>query len=344
MSTNTANIPAPPNPAPSVFTVSINLVLIALALGIGVGLVFWARKWSRDRKDFPKALWGGAFILFGVLIGILFAWLSKNDFVEDVIAGLCSTILGLQIGEIYGRASLSGKLEPLERALDSTTTYERIKAILNNLEQIKQVRSRCSEAIIFIDEALDNCFAALYNKLTHVARGEVSIDNASRELTTNKDFLLKLPSKHVFAVSYQDEDFWNAPEGADFLKAHETIMAQGCKIHRIFVLKRSVAPTQQTAIRKQMQLNVNCYIVIEEDIPADYHEDFVLYDNKYARYARQITSHSKVATLTSDLDHVKHYMEKWGYLESRSKPAETFYANPPAPTSPQPAQIPSVLA
>jgi hypothetical protein len=324
MPTNAPNIPAISGAAWSTFAISINLILIAFVVGIGIGLVFWARKWGHERKDFPKSLWGVSSILVGIIVMVLFALPSQHDFAIDLIAGLCSTIVCLQIGEILGRSSLSDKLKPLERALDSTTTYERINSILNNLENIKQIRSQCFEAASFIDETLSNCFATLDSKLAPVARGEVSIDNV-RELTANKEFLLKLPSKHVFAVSYQDENFWGQPEGIAFLKAHETAIENGCKIHRIFVLKKMVAPSQETAIRHQIELGVDCRIAIEEDIPIEYHEDFVLYDNKYARFARQISAQFKVATLTGEADHVKRYAEKWGYLENRSQTAEEFY-------------------
>jgi hypothetical protein len=324
MPTNATNIFAPSGVASSAYAVPINLILIAFAFGLGVGLVYWVCKWNSERKDFPKSLWGFASILIGIIVGGLFAWFSQHDFVLDIIAGLSSTILGLQIGEIVDRSSLSKKLEPLERALSSTTTYERINSILNNLGKIEQIQSRCAEASPFIDETLGNSFAALDSKLAPVARGEVSIDNV-RELTANKEFLLKLPSKHVFAVSYQDEDFWGQPEGISFLKAHKTAKEQGCTIHRIFVLKKAIAPSQKTVIEHQIGLGVDCRIVIEENIPAEYHEDFVLYDNKYARFARQITAQYKVATLTSETDHVKRYIEKWGYLENRSQTCEEFY-------------------
>jgi hypothetical protein len=329
MPTNAPNIPAISGAASSTFTVSINLILIAFAFGLGIGLVFWARKWTCERKDFPKSIWAIMSILFGIVVAVLFALPTQHDFTIDVIAGLCSTIVCLQIGEILGRSFLSEKLKPLERALDSEISYGRINSILSNLEQIKQKWFKCAEAAPFVEETLSNYFGSLHSNLDLVERGEVRIDSV-REPKANREFLLKLPSKDVFAVSYQDEDFWGQPEGKTFLEAHLTAKKQGCTIHRIFVLKKSVALSQKAAIENQINLGVDCRIVIEEDIPREYHEDFVLYDNKYARYAEQINAQSKVAWLTGDANRVKRYFEKWGYLESRSQTAEEFYgANKP---------------
>jgi hypothetical protein len=337
--TNAATAPGSQVSASPAFFTFPTMVLIAIALGLGFGMVYWARKWSSDRRGghalaFPKAQLAIISIFLGFFVGVVCAVFSQHDIVVDVIAGLTTSVLAVQIGEILGHSSLSGKLESLERALDSKITYERIHSILNNLESIDQIRIRCSEAVPFIHESLNSCFTKLNSSLALIASGEIRIDDTSRELTTNKDFLLKLPSKQVCAVSYQDEKFWDDPEGIDFLQAHKTIIAHGREIHRIFVLKKDDAAGQEATIRKQMALGVSCYIVIEESIGAEYHEDFVLYDNKYVRFARlvseTISSQYKVATLSSESDRVTRYLNNWKYLILKSKKAEEFYASPAA--------------
>jgi hypothetical protein len=225
---------------------------------------------------------------------------------------------------------MSQKIGSLERALDSKTTFERIDSILNNMGSINEIKTHYPEATTFIHDALNVSFSRLNISLALIAGGEIRIDDTSRELTTNKEFLLTLPSRHIFAVSYQDEQFWNAPEGADFLEAHRKAIALGRTIHRIFLLEKEAAIGQQATISKQMELGVACHIVVKENVGAAYHEDFVLYDNRFVRFARleneSVTAEHKVATLTSEPARVTHYVTKWEYLKSKSTPATDYYS------------------
>ncbi len=251
----------------------------------------------------PKTQLTAISIIIGLVGGLICAIVSHNEIVVDVIAGLSVAIFTVQVGEILSHSSLSGKRESLERAMDSRMTFERINSILNNLESIEKLRTGHPEADPFVQECLHNCFTTLNGNLGLIACGEVRIDSTCRELTTNKEFLLTLPSHLVRAVSYQDEEFWTTNEGTDFLRAHEEAIANGREIHRIFVLKQDNASRQRATISKQMDTGIKCYIVIEENLSAEYHEDFVVYDDKYARVGKliseEVTCERKVATLTS---------------------------------------------
>jgi hypothetical protein len=331
-----ANIPADsatPVAMPQAAFGTPDWTLIAVAFGAAIGVVislFWLIRQKSGRLAIPKPALALISIFIGFIVGVLCAYFSKHDLVVDIIAGLTTTIFTIQIGEMHANSSMSGKILSLERALDSSATYDRMNSILNSLETIKQLKSQSSEAAPFFEEALSNCFTKLNRSLTRVAIGEISIDDTSRELTTNKDFLLKLPRKEVCAVSYQDEMFWDAPEGADFLKAHREVILHGRAIHRIFMLNKDGASSQRETIRKQMEVGVKCYIVLEESILPHYHEDFVLYDNKYVRFARlssesQVAPLYKIATLTMESSRVTEYVEKWNYLRSKSQIADEFY-------------------
>jgi hypothetical protein len=174
-------------------------------------------------------------------------------------------------------------------------------------------------------------------------RGTIRIDDEARELTANKDFLYQLPHNHVWAVSYQDQTFWDDPEGKDFLKAHVEKMTQGVMIHRIFILSTDELASQKTVIEEQQTKGVECYILEENtlrqggNVPP---EDFVIYDDRYVRFAELTgvgpTTTLKHATLTCDPERVRQYQTKLNYFRTRSMNAKDVYEIHVSPQTPSP--------
>lgn len=309
-------------------------VLVFAALGVAFAMAYFALCWGKEKRRIDalapsKTQLAITSIFLGLIMGVLCAVLSVHDLVIDIIAGTSTAILSVQIGEIMSHSLLSKKMASLERALDSKTTFDRVHSILDKMEAVQRVKQTCAEATPFIDEAVKTCFGILSTNLQRIAHGEIRIEDVSRELTTNKEFLEALPTKTICAVSYQDEDFWAKPEGIDFLESHKESISRGRVIERIFILSKSEMVDQESTIRTQRQINVLCRVVLEESLSEREREDFVLYDNKYVRFATIVpegaTASDKYATLTSDSEKVRAYIDKWNYLKSKSTPADEFY-------------------
>ena len=310
-----------------------------VAIGIIAGLVIAFFSAIRGRRSglipVSRVQLAGASILLGLVMSVMCGYFGNHDLLQDIIAGCVVAILVVQVGEVLRHEASAEKLVSLERALDEKETFSRVNKQLDYLDSIDGVVAEHPKLRPFAEEVLAQSFSQLNTKLDALSKAAVVVDQVHRELTINKDFLEQLPDEFVHAVSYEDETFWDEPQGRDFLDAHRSIIKKGRKIKRIFILKKDKAKDQSATIRVQYELGVECSIVYEEKLQPMYCRDFVLYDDKYVRFGETIMyTHEnalKKATLSADETLVADYAEKFAFLAAQSESAITFFAKEWAP-------------
>jgi hypothetical protein len=272
-------------------------------------------------------------IVLGVVATIILAFVghSHPNIVQDIIAGMAVTILSFQISELWHHRKLSPQMASLERALKDPDFFRIVDETIDLWEVTCEMKRQYPRCLDFYIEKEREIFENTVTELRALSKGDIKIESEARELTANRDFLLKLPERMVCAISYQDGAFWSEEAGKKFLAAHESVIStKRVDVTRIFIMNKSALETQRSVIEHQLALGINCQVVNETDIPAKYREDFVIYDNKYVRYAKLVAETPqttlKTATLTADHGTVATYREKYDYLSLLAVAAKEYYA------------------
>lgn len=305
----------------------------AILVGIAVGLVLFSllrtrRSRGRDEKELTAAQLGVIAIAVGASFGFGGAMLSTHDPILDLIVAAVASVLVIQLAETLRTHHLSKRMQSLERALDSETTYSRLDDQLNHLTDLSSLLRKHPEARSSFDEFLDDAYHRLTDSLESLAAGTINVEDPARELTFNKDCLQHLGQKEVWAISYQDGTFWDDPEGKDFLSLHDEKIKAGVLIHRIFLLTNKELIEQKAIIESQIARKIQCRILLRDSTSGkDIHpEDFVIYDETFVRAAKLVaegpTTTLKRAVLSCDARRVRHYLQKRNDFKTRSEPAE----------------------
>jgi hypothetical protein len=314
-----------------------------------------------EQRKYIKNIFENSLFLtvLSVLVGVVFRALAMkfgggNSQVSFLI-GVAGVILTLQIGSLYryreisdqvvalkdGLGDHTGKLEQHHKLLGESIAFlepaisnDNLLAIMSKIaisyrevQLLKQVYPCCKDFFAWKEDSL---FQFLIPRLQQLARGEIVIDNSSKELTTNKDFLTRLPVREVRAVCYQEGDFYDRPEGKAFLRAHTVMMKENdIKVSRIFILQEDEVSSQRRVIEEQVRIEIDVGIITSDKLKDGECEDFVIYDNEYVRFAKVYehigTNTLKHATLIVNTDKVKEFIERWESLSARSTDATEFY-------------------
>lgn len=314
-------------------------VLAGIIAGIVISLYLWAKeRRSIDARSFTSAHLAVFAALLGVIFGLLGAIFSKkNEPLLDVIVACVSGIFVIQIGEILRHHSVSKKMQSLERALDSEMAFSYIHAELDFLESIRNVKARFKKAVRFIEEIHIDSYNRFHRKLHSLAQGIVEIDEVTRELSTNNEFLRELPSRFVRAVSYLDGHFFQTPEGKKLLNTQSELVKNGIANTRIFILTGDPLkdPTVDDIMQQGNEYKITCLVVTEATLRAKHFapEDFVIYDDIYVRRAQWVgyggstpITPLKTAVLLCGTEDIKQYEDKWVSFEMCSEPADKFFA------------------
>ena len=327
----------------------LSFLLIVLAGALTVALALFLLNVLRDKPrgliPISRVSLAGMSILIGLVMSILCAYVGHHDLLQDTIAGVVVAILVVQVGEVFRHEGTADKVASLERAMEDNESYKKIVFQLDQFAAIEAVLSQHPKLKNFTEEVIEQTYAQLNAKLEALGKGQIVIDQGHRELTSNKHFLLALPNEFVHAVSYEDETFWDEPAGQDFLDAHKVLLRQGKRVKRIFILKEAESKGQSSVIKVQVDLGIDCWIIIEEHLDSQFRRDFVLYDDKYVRYGETLMHGRenvlKRATLLSQAVAVEEFAEKFAFLEANSIVASKFFASewsaPSATTRPDPS-------
>lgn len=285
-----------------------------------------------------------------------------------VLAAFCALMLSLQAQYFFQNLNSEAKVTALQDDLDklqkvienqsdstkqTVTLHERIGKIQNALRNDKQFERLCeyNELLFKVDvqkaqaspvlvEYIEwkerRIIASAMSQIEKLAGGTIEIDDIYRELIANSEFLLRLASKKVRAISFQDEAFWESPEGQNFLINHRQAISSGISVTRIFVL--SVPPTASTlaTIKEQLDTDIDVYIYNASAAELSQIEDFVIYDSSFVRLGMlpqlgpfeslrlSNPGLSKFAKLTNNQDEVQKYEYQFEAIRLRALPAQEW--------------------
>ena len=269
------------------------------------------------------------------------------------LIGLVGVVTTMQIGNLYRHREMTDQISEMKDALaehnrqlarqqilkesiaflEPAIKDDRFLNTLSNIaesyKEIQRLKTQYESCKDFFECKENLIFESMIPKLQQLAQRQVVIDKESKELTTNTDFLLKIPDQRVRAVSYQDGGFWDEPEGQNFLQAHVTSIAKNIHISRIFILDEDEFTTQRAVIESQADMGITVRVIDARKLKESEREDFVIYDENYVRFAKLHedtgTNTLKHATLIVDTDKVKDFIERYESLYARSMDATDFY-------------------
>jgi hypothetical protein len=321
--------------------------LAGIIAGVVIFLLYRSRKSNaKDAADLSSAQLGVIAVAVGAAFGFGGAMLSSHDPVLDLIVAAVASVLVIQLAETLRSHQLTRRMQSLERALDSETTYAWLDEQLNDLAEFSGLLRKHPGARSLFDEFLAESYGALADSLESLSTGTINVNDTARELTFNKDCLLHLAHKEVWAVSYQDGSFWDDPEGKDFLLLHDEKIKADVVIHRIFVLTEEELAAQKPTIVAQMARKIQCRILLlDSESGRDFEpEDFVVYDETFVRAANLVkegpTTTLKRAVLSCDPRKVRAYLQKRNDFKTRSEPAADVFARPMPPPPSNPVVLP----
>ena len=133
------------------------------------------------------------------------------------------------------------------------------------------------------------------------------------EIVITKE-LVESPRKSIKAVSYQDIDWWKSPHGKLYLSLQSNAKKQypSLEITRIFIVNNKEKNALKHIFNEHEKLSLKYYIVDVSKVPPARLSDFVIYDDKIVRLAKQVDGTiGKSATLSTQSsvlnDAIKHF-------------------------------------
>lgn len=133
------------------------------------------------------------------------------------------------------------------------------------------------------------------------------------EIVITKE-LVESPRKSIKAVSYQDIDWWKSPHGKLYLSLQSNTKKQypSLEITRIFIVNNKERNALKHIFNEHEKLSLKYHIVDVAKVPSARLSDFVIYDDKIVRLAKQVDGTiGKSATLSTQSsvlnDAIKHF-------------------------------------
>lgn len=221
---------------------------------------------------------------------------------------------------------LNKRMMRVENALRDETQFERVASLNDAMGSITAMRLTHPGVSDLISWKSERLFSKALREHMDLAMGLIYIDDVNKELNTNETLLRTLPKDTVEAVSYQDDLFWNSPEGASLLEAHKEINEKGgVKSRRVFIVEGE-SPELTVRLNIQKQNHIEVRVINKDRLAGQKPEDFVIYDDKFVRTGylaeEDRRGHgslsNKFAMLTWQRDRVDHHKELFRALWLRA--------------------------
>lgn len=260
-------------------------------------------------------------LIVGAAVGIGASFLPDTGIGLGVAIGLVTAVLGLQIEKLFETSAITPKLQELERVIADDDLYDYVIDVRNAHEAAKRVGGGLER---FFEDALKSSWREF--DLRDFAEGRAFF-SADRELTLNEE-LLDLAQSAIQAVSFGDDGFWDQPVGRKFLKASEAaIRTRSLSITRVFVfldddeLKRNLG-----VMESQSALGIDCRILPPAQVLLADREDFVVYDQRWVRYAKvtHASTFQRPAILSVVSNELEVYKTRFRSILLRSVPLADY--------------------
>jgi hypothetical protein len=277
-----------------------------------------------------------AFAFFFLFVGRWIFSTIPKEAIPTFTGALVFSIFVTQALEIIRHKKLGDHIVSLERAVKSAESFQFVDKCLDSFDDIAEIVKSHPRLEVHMKSRLHDQLVSTNNVLSALGCGRLKFDE-TLELSANKEFLERLVEKgrdaepEVLAVSYEDENFWTKPQGRDFLQANRDAISRGIKIERIFLVAtkdKAAEKDFKAIIEAQLKAGVACLLVFTDEMEdRSYCEDFVIYCNRYVRFAEltDIRDNLKQATLSCELEDVSGYIRHYRYLRARATDAAALY-------------------
>ena len=255
--------------------------------------------------------------LLGVVIGALSEFAFSGSSAENLTNGLVGASVGILFANLLERARVDSDtavLADLRKDADLHTLVENARQARRFIDSLRNAPVHD----FFSDRLTELCTASDWSEL---AQGRLAISE-QRELWFNRD-LLRICRKRLRAIAYQDQPFWEAPEGRAFLEANRSFVEAGRRLTRIFVFDTEIRPADIEQMRSQASLVIEIRVLPPRFVQDDDKLDFVVYDDIAVRVA-QGAGKRKRAMLHISQREVRHHIERFNNLEERSMPLQDY--------------------
>lgn len=252
------------------------MVVLPISLAAGLAAIGWV--FPLDDSLRIQAIW----TLCALLSGMCLTMLLRHYELHKTITDLTRSIEGAR-QTTEDTLKLNSRMMRLERALHADDQFDRLAEFNDALGGIIETRLTNPDLSELIGWRTERIFEQAVNSHRELSQGVLIIDDEHKELNTNELLLRTLARKEIKAVSFEDEEFWGAPEGQEFLNAHEELIkTRGIRVRRLFVLDRPVDEYKQTLLN-QIACGVEVKTITRDKAVRVKLEDFVIYDDKIMR-------------------------------------------------------------
>lgn len=265
------------------------------------------------RSGFERANWTILGACIGTLSAVLLGIYTNIETVVSITAGVCVTIVFMQVGEIAHRDKIGEILGTYYRVRENPALKVYVEQLIEKYLSIETL-----DDSDFTKNA-NGMLESLLDELSVLADGQLHI-GVYEELLVAIEHLARC--KHELRVSsWQDKiEYWESTEGKNYNNAQIELIKSGKKITRVFILNGNELPLYKDVLSEQSQAGIEVRIADEEEIPSDLLEAYILYDDAMVRTERLLRGFHKTVTLIIDKDEVDRYERKFRELYLRSKP------------------------
>jgi hypothetical protein len=266
-----------------------------------------------------------------MVAGLTTAYLPKTTALA-VIEASVAALFAAQIISVDRRIGLGSKFTTLEQALANDELFDHVSKAVAAFEEVSRLQREHPQYRDVLANHLHQLYRESEQQFDLIGDGVIVIRDPAEEIPFAYE-CLHLIAAEMLAISYGEREFWNLPEGDEYLRQQKKVIDDGGKrIQRIFLLKTDELTEQKEAITKQLVAGVDVRILLLDAPAVDRGEDpiqpqdFILYDGRYVRTAQPVDPEDKTglhkrAALNLSPDFVAGYKNKYSTLHSKSQPA-----------------------
>jgi hypothetical protein len=254
--------------------------------------------------------------VFGLALGIILSVNTKVERNTAIIAGVVTTIAFMQLDELMQQNKI-----------------EKITGVLYKLKDDHELRHHIEKLVdlsLSIKAFGDSEYTTRYKTFLHMFQDQLSFIAEGRiRIEPHEEMLLAIEdlsrcNKKLHVSSWRDTvEYWRLPEGKAYVEATEQLIKEkGIEVIRIFILKQCELEEYKDILSEQKSKGIRVRVAIEENLPSECIEAYIIYDTQAVRTETLIRGYQKNAILSIDKNDIYRYVRKFAELQLRSDDLE----------------------
>ncbi|MGB9135482.1 MAG: hypothetical protein WCC63_07890, partial [Candidatus Bathyarchaeia archaeon] len=261
-------------------------------------------RFPRLLRDFDRINWTIIAAVLGIASGIVLEVRSDVETTTAITAGVAVSIAVMQLGELAQRDRTAEILGTFYRVRRDRDLHRYVDEFVEYYTDVEALRDK-----EFMQETRRTVQAAL-DDLSLLAEGRLRIE-MHEEMSLAIDALQRCNEK-LHACSWHDlVAYWNTPEGKCYVDETEKLVRKGVQACRVFILRRDELEEYKEILTSQAHRGIEVRVAVEEDIPTECLEAYVVYDDSAVRIETLVRGHQKTAVLSVDKNDVERYQRKF---------------------------------